>query len=157
MTSRRIEQKKVEAYARALLEAAKYEGRAARDLEQVKHVLKFSPEVMETITSMQGEDDLDLLDKVYSQYKDLLEKSDDTVSVDVTTAVPMDDELREKVREKCRKDFDAPIYLVEHVDPKILGGIVLEAKGQRRDASVRAQLVNIRKTLSSAFIGSDEQ
>ncbi|MDD6693817.1 MAG: F0F1 ATP synthase subunit delta [Atopobiaceae bacterium] len=156
MTGKRIEQKKVEAYTRALLEAAKSEGRAARDLEQVKHVLKFSPEVLETITAMQGEDDFDLLDKVYSEYKGLLDKSDDTVSVDVTTAVPMDDEMRERVREKCRKDFDAPVYLVEHVDPSILGGIILEAKGHRRDASVKAQLINVRKKLSSANMGGDE-
>ena len=156
MTGKRIEQKKVEAYTRALLEAAKSEGRAARDLEQVKHVLKYSPEVLETITAMQGEDDFDLLDKVYSEYKGLLDKSDDTVSVDVTTAVPMDDEMRERVREKCRKDFDAPVYLVEHVDPSILGGIILEAKGHRRDASVKAQLINVRKKLSSANMGGDE-
>ncbi len=156
MTGKRIEQKKVEAYTRALLEAAKSEGRAARDLEQVKHVLKFSPEVLETITAMQGEDDFDLLDKVYSEYKGLLDKSDDTVSVDVTTAVTMDDEMRERVREKCRKDFDAPVYLVEHVDPSILGGIILEAKGHRRDASVKAQLINVRKKLSSANMGGDE-
>lgn len=156
MTGKRIEQKKVEAYTRALLEAAKSEGRAARDLEQVKHVLKFSPEVLETITAMQGEDDFDLLDKVYSEYKGLLDKSDDTVSVDVTTAVPMDDEMRERVREKCRKDFDAPVYLVEHVDPSILGGIILEVKGHRRDASVKAQLINVRKKLSSANMGGDE-
>jgi F-type H+-transporting ATPase subunit delta len=156
MTGKRIEQKKVEAYTRALLEAAKSEGRAARDLEQVKHVLKFSPEVLETITAMQGEDDFDLLDKVYSEYKGLLDKSDDTVSVDVTTAVPMDDEMRERVREKCRKDFDAPVYLVEHADPSILGGIILEAKGHRRDASVKAQLINVRKKLSSANMGGDE-
>ncbi|MEE8703733.1 MAG: F0F1 ATP synthase subunit delta [Olsenella sp.] len=156
MTGKRIEQKKVEAYTRALLEAAKSEGRAARDLEQVKHVLKFSPEVLETITAMQGEDDFDLLGKVYSEYKGLLDKSDDTVSVDVTTAVPMNDEMRERVREKCRKDFDAPVYLVEHVDPSILGGIILEAKGHRRDASVKAQLINVRKKLSSANMGGDE-
>lgn len=157
MSAKRIEQKKVEAYTRALLEAAKSEGRAARDLEQVKHVLKFSPEVLETITAMQGEDDFDLLDKVYSEYKDLVDKSDDTVSVDVTTAVPMDDELRERVRAKCRADFDAPVYLVEHVEPSILGGIILEARGHRRDASIKAQLINIRKTLSAAQLGGVEE
>ena len=156
MSIKQPDEEKAEAYTRALLEAAKSEGRAARDLEQVKHVLKFSPEVLETITAMQGEDDFDLLDKVYSEYKGLLDKSDDTVSVDVTTAVPMDDEMRERVREKCRKDFDAPVYLVEHVDPSILGGIILEAKGHRRDASVKAQLINVRKKLSSANMGGDE-
>jgi len=49
-----------------------------------------------------------------------------------------------------------PVYLVEHVSPDILGGIVLEARGKRYDVSVRAQLANIRKTLTSTFIGGDK-
>ena len=48
-----------------------------------------------------------------------------------------------------------PVYLVEHVEPSILGGIILEAQGQRRDASVKNQLVNIRKRLSATFMGID--
>ena len=48
------------------------------------------------------------------------------------------------------------MYLVERVDPSIIGGIMLEARGKRHDASVRAQLANIRKTLSSSFIGGEE-
>ena len=74
----------------------------------------------------------------------------------VTTAVPLDDDLREKVIAKAEKDLNAPVYLVERVDPSIIGGVVLEARGNRYDASVRAQLANIRKTLSSTFIGSDD-
>ena len=70
--------------------------------------------------------------------------------VTVTTAVAMDDDLREKVLEKARGLFDAAIYLVERIDPAILGGIILEARGQRYDASVRAQLASIRKRLASA-------
>ena len=66
------------------------------------------------------------------------------------------DELRAKVKEKCEHDFQRPVYLVEHVEPKILGGIIIEARGHRRDASVRTHLVNIRKTLSSTFVGGDE-
>ena len=69
----------------------------------------------------------------------------------------MDDDLRQKVRTKAEKYLNAPVYLVERVEPEILGGIVLEAKGNRYDASVKAQLANIRKTLASTFIGSDEQ
>jgi iron complex transport system permease protein len=38
----------------------------------------------------------------------------------------------------------------------ILGGIIIEARGHRRDASVRTHLVNIRKTLSSSYVGGDE-
>lgn len=156
MTSKRAEAEKVEAYARALMEAARSEGRANADLVQWQHARKFSPEVLETLAAMQREDDLDLVAQVAKQYKEYLDAEDKTVSVTVTTAVPMDDDLREKVRAKAEADLKAPVYLVERVDPSIIGGIMLEARGKRHDASVRAQLANIRKTLSSSFIGGEE-
>lgn len=156
MTSKRAEAEKVEAYTRALMEAARSEGRANADLVQWQHARKFSPEVLETLAAMQREDDLDLVAQVAKQYKEYLDAEDKTVSVTVTTAVPMDDDLREKVRAKAETDLKAPVYLVERVDPSIIGGIMLEARGKRHDASVRAQLANIRKTLSSSFIGGEE-
>ena len=78
------------------------------------------------------------------------------VSITVTTAVAMDDDLRAKVRAKVNELYgpDAPMF--EEVDPKILGGIVLEGGGRRYDASVRAQLANVRSTLSSSFMGGDQ-
>lgn len=156
MTSKRAEAEKVEAYTRALMEAARSEGRAYADLVQWQHARKFSPEVLETLAAMQREDDLDLVAQVAKQYKEYLDAEDKTVSVTVTTAVPLDDDLREKVRAKAEADLKAPVYLVERVDPSIIGGIMLEARGKRHDASVRAQLANIRKTLSSSFIGGEE-
>ena len=156
MTSKRAEAEKVEAYTRALMEAARSEGRANADLVQWQHACKFSPEVLETLAAMQREDDLDLVSQVAKQYKEYLDAEDKTVSVTVTTAVPLDDDLREKVRAKAEADLKAPVYLVERVDPSIIGGIMLEARGKRYDASVRAQLANIRKTLSSSFIGGEE-
>lgn len=156
MTSKRAEAEKVEAYTRALMEAARSEGRANADLVQWQHARKFSPEVLETLAAMQREDDLDLVTQVAKQYKEYLDAEDKTVSVTVTTAVPLDDDLREKVRAKAEADLNAPVYLVERVDPSIIGGIILEARGKRYDASVRAQLANIRKTLSSSFIGGEE-
>ena len=156
MTSKRAEAEKVEAYTRALMEAARSEGRANADLVQWQHARKFSPEVLETLAARQREDDLDLVSQVAKQYKEYLDAEDKTVSVTVTTAVPLDDDLREKVRAKAEADLKAPVYLVERVDPSIIGGIMLEARGKRYDASVRAQLANIRKTLSSSFIGGEE-
>lgn len=156
MTSKRAEAEKVEAYTRALMEAARSKGRANADLVQWQHARKFSPEVLETLAAMQREDDLDLVSQVAKQYKEYLDAEDKTVSVTVTTAVPLDDDLREKVRAKAEADLKAPVYLVERVDPSIIGGIMLEARGKRYDASVRAQLANIRKTLSSSFIGGEE-
>ena len=150
------DEEKVEAYTRALLDAARSEGRANADLVQWQHAVKFTPEVLETLTAMREDNDLDLVKDVEHQYKTLVDQDDKTVSVTVTTAVPMDDKLRGEVRAKMEKDLKAPIYLVERVDPSIIGGIVIEERGNRYDASVKAQLVNIRKKLSTSFLGGEE-
>lgn len=156
MKIKAADKQKIEEYARSLLDAAKDEGRAPLDVQQLRHAVKFSPEVLEVLARMKDESDLSLLEQVYGDLKTLLDEKDETVTVDVTTAMRMNADLRRKVHDKCAADFNAPIFLVEHVDPKILGGIIIEAKGHRRDASVRAQLANIRKTLSSSFMGGDE-
>lgn len=150
------DEEKVEAYTRALLDAARSEGRANADLVQWQHAVKFTPEVLETLTAMREDNDLDLVKDVAHQYKTLVDQDDKTVSVTVTTAVPMDDKLRGEVRAKMEKDLKAPIYLVERVDPSIIGGIVIEERGNRYDASVKAQLFNIRKKLSTSFLGGEE-
>jgi F-type H+-transporting ATPase subunit delta len=93
-----------------------------------------SSEIIETIALMDNANEDYLIDQVYREFKERLDNGDLTISVDVTTAVPMGDELRAKVIEKCEQDFDRPVYLVEHVEPKIIGGIIIEARGHRRDA-----------------------
>ena len=157
MSQKRSEQERAEAYARALLETARAEGRANQDLVQWNHAVKFSPEVLETLTAMRREEDSTLIEEIAKQYKEFLDSGDDTVSLTATTAVPMDDELRHAIRERMEAELGEPIYLVERVDPSIIGGIVIEVRGNRYDASVRTQLADIRRTLSSAYIGSDEQ
>ena len=156
MTSRADAKQKIESYARSLLDAARGGGRVEIDPDQLRRALKFLPEVRACLSRMEEEHDLPLMEDVYRDLKNLLESGDDCIRVDVTTAVRMNAQLRGKVRDKCAKDFGAPVFLVEHVDPKILGGIILEARGHRRDASVRAQLVNIRRTLSSSYLGGVE-
>ena len=156
MTLSRKQQAKVEEYSRALLDASRQEGRAYSDLTQWRHAVKFSPEVMNTLTSMQEEDDVDLINEVYAEFKRLVDSDDSIVSVTVTTAVPLDADLRQKVCEKAEDMFHASIYLVERVEPSILGGIILEAQGQRFDASVKTQLSTVRRTLSNAFMGGEE-
>jgi len=156
MTTRRTDTDKIEQYTRMLMDAAAAEGRSAVDLQQLRHAIKFSPEMLETIARMDNANEDDLIGQVYREYKERLDNGDLTISVDVTTAVPLGDELRAAVKLKCEHDFNRPVYLVEHVEPKIIGGIIIEARGHRRDASIRTHLVNIRKTLSSSYVGGDE-
>ena len=155
MATNSNETEKVEAYTRALLDAARGEGRESADLVQWRHAKKFSLEVLETLAAMQKEEDLGLIDKVFERYKALLDADDKTANVTITTDVPMGDELREKARQKAEEQLKVPVYLIERVDPSIIGGVVLETRDKRFDASVRAQLSNIRKTLTTSFNGGE--
>lgn len=72
----------------------------------------------------------------------------DAIHVTVTTAIPMDDALRGRARDAIAPLVGGPFEMDERVDPGILGGVVVSWPGGYRDASVRAQLRRIRRTLA---------
>lgn len=156
MSRSRIEQKRIEAYARVMLDAAKEAGRVERDLSQVEALSRLTPEVRDMLTVLYEQGEQGLIPDIAVVFRQLVNDDESTVPVTVTTATPLDDALREKIKVQCEEDFGLPVFLVEKVDPSIIGGIIVEARNQRRDASVRTQLSNIRSNLSSVFVGGDE-
>lgn len=148
-TSRR-ENRVLETYARALLEAAKAEGRVFTDLDALGALSQASPEILAVVKTMVERDQLDLLPQVAEVYRAMTEDDEDVVGVTVTTAVELDDELRAQIVAMCEEQLGRRVSLIERVDPSIIGGIVLEARGQRRDISVKTQLRAVRKTLGEA-------
>lgn len=154
-TNKDDQNRKVEGYTRALLEAGRAEGRAVADLVQVQHAKKFSPEVLETLGAIQASDDVNLIEDIAATFQELLEKEDNTLTVTVTTTIALDDELRQKIIKKLEDSFNTQIYLIERVNPKILGGIVVEARDHRYDASVKTQLTHIKSRLSSSHVESE--
>ncbi len=149
MPSSRYEDKVLETCARSLMEAAKAEGRVFDDLSRLEALAGASPELMSVIDTLSKRDQLDLLPKVAAVFKAIAEEDEDVVGVTVTTAVALDDELRQAITAKCEKDFGRKVFLIEQVDPSIIGGIVLEARGERRDISVKTQLRVARDTLAT--------
>ena len=73
----------------------------------------------------------------------------------MTTVVELDDALRQTIKSKYAAQFGKDVMLREHVDPSILGGIVLSARGKKIDASVSAQLEQVRVALSSVKTGGE--
>ena len=149
MSTSRYEDKVLETYARSLMEASKAEGRVYADLSKLQEFASASPELLAIIETMSKRDQLDLLPKVATVFKDIAEEDEDVVGVTVTTAIPLDDELRQTITEKCEKDYGRKVFLIEQVDPSIIGGIVLEARGERRDISVKTQLRAAHDTLAT--------
>ena len=67
----------------------------------------------------------------------------------VTTASPLTDELRKKVRDIIDKQgHGGTVELEEHIDPSILGGFVVRLGDQLLDASLNSRLNELRQEFS---------
>ncbi|MFR2951327.1 MAG: ATP synthase F0 subunit B, partial [Collinsella intestinalis] len=95
---------------RTLLEAAKTENRVLENIEPHKADANASPEVLSVLSQMAANGDLDKLGAVLDLYSEMAEGDEATVGVTVTTAVPLDNELRMLVTQKCELDLGRNVF-----------------------------------------------
>jgi len=108
----------------------------------------FSTELLEVFAVMVEREDLPVLSRAFEAYMALAEEALGAVIIDVTTVLPLDDALRKQIKDKYSTEFKDEVLLREHIDPSLIGGIVLSNHGKRIDASVVSQLENARRVLS---------
>lgn len=72
------------------------------------------------------------------------------IAVHAVTAVPLSDDLRQRIVERVRDETGRVVDLTESVEHDIIGGLVLSAGSVVMDASVREQLRDLRSTLVAA-------
>ena len=115
----------------------------------------FDPIVLEVVGYMAAKRDMQLLPRVFHAFDQRLFDNYDLVAVDVTTAVELDDHLRDVIRQKVKDELGKDAIINERVNRDMLGGIVMSAQGKRIDASVRAQLDRARLTLKSTTTNTE--
>ena len=116
-----------------------------------KSVFKDASEIVVSVLAiMASRADIKLFNRVCTAYAKALSNKFNVTVVDVTTAVELDDHLREVITKKASGDFGTSVVLREHIDKSILGGVLLSANGCRLNASVRWQLDNARIALKNS-------
>jgi F-type H+-transporting ATPase subunit delta len=90
---------------------------------------------------------VNLLADAASAYAELVAAEDRILTVEVTTAVELDDAQVEALRERVSAAVGHEANVVATVDPEIIGGLVLKARGVLLDASIRRRLEDIRRAL----------
>ena len=80
-------------------------------------------------------------------FRALYNKDNGVVEATVTTGEKLDEAQRERLIEKLRQMTGKQIDLSEKVDPKVIGGVLLEMNGQRYDNTVRHRLESIRRAM----------
>jgi F-type H+-transporting ATPase subunit delta len=69
------------------------------------------------------------------------------VSVSLTTAISIDDNLRKKIVEMINTAYKADVKMTESVNKNILGGFKLQIEDKLLDASVSTSLNKLKREL----------
>ena len=99
--------------------------------------------------------EIEKLVRVIDAYGAELEAKLNISVVDVTTAVELDDHLRELITKKAEADLESKVVLREHIDKSLLGGIRMTSGTTRIDASLKTQLEHARSVLKQTTDGGE--
>lgn len=91
----------------------------------------------------------ELLADVARGYNEQFDALSGVEKVVVTTAVPLDEEMRAKVMSKILSFSNKKITIENIVNPDILGGFVLRMGDKQYNASVAARLSGLKRELSN--------
>jgi ATP synthase F1 delta subunit len=86
--------------------------------------------------------------RIKARYEELWEEENKLLPVEVTSAIDLDSSTVQHIGERIREQTGRTVELSSHVDPGILGGIVLRVGNVILDASIRNRLNQFRKQVA---------
>ena len=90
-----------------------------------------------------------ILKAIASEYNNLFDKMNGMEVAKVTTAIPMDDEMKGKVLSKILTFSNKKIIIENIIDPSIIGGFILRIGDQQYNASIANRLRVLKRELSN--------
>lgn len=91
----------------------------------------------------------EILSDIATEYNKLFEEMNGVEVAKVTTAVPLDEEMKAKVLSKILTFSNKKINIENIVDPAIIGGFILRIGDQQYNASVANRLQVLKRELSN--------
>ena len=91
---------------------------------------------------------LDLLSMVAKNFIDSYQKIKGKITATVTSAVPLNNQVINEILDIAKKMTDLQVELKNNIDPKIIGGFILNVGDLQINASVANQLENLGSTLT---------
>jgi len=88
---------------------------------------------------------LTILENIAKQYTIIFDHHKGTQIAKVTSAVPLTDDVKEKVLDKVKDIIGKKVTLENIVDPSIIGGFILRVGDKQYDASISGKMNNLRR------------
>lgn len=91
---------------------------------------------------------LDIIADIADEYQRLLDSYHGIERAEVTTAIPLGDEAKQKLTGYLSAIVDKRVSLRAETDPGIIGGITVRIGGKLLDGSTRSKLVALKRELT---------
>ena len=91
-----------------------------------------------------------VLFRIRQEYERLWDEHNRTLPVEITSAIALDEQTTESLGHAIGERTGRIVTLSAHVDPDILGGIVVRIGNSILDASIRNRLEQLRTQVASA-------
>jgi F-type H+-transporting ATPase subunit delta len=104
--------------------------------------------LLDTLLVLNAKGRSSMIGALYERYRLALQRVRGGIDVLITSAVPLTDGSRERLRQMLAHRTGLSPQLVEKVDESLLGGLVVQIGDQRLDCSVSHRLHRLREALS---------
>ena len=93
---------------------------------------------------------LSMIGKIADEYQRLLDSSRGIEQAEVTTAIPLNDEDKQRLAERISTLVGKKVVVKPEVDSRLIGGIVARVGDKLLDGSTRSKLAALREELAGA-------
>lgn len=88
--------------------------------------------------------------RIRRRFESLWERQMKILPVEITSATPLDEATVTQIGDRIGQQTGETVRLTSTVNPEILGGIIVRVGNQILDASIRARLERLRRTVATA-------
>ena len=135
-------------YAEALYEAAVDAGAVPQVAADVEAFADANPLVQNFLQVLVERGRIAEFLEIAEAFRERVARAEARLDVEAVTAIPLPDDLRERIVERLQAKTNATIELTESVDPDVVGGLVLRVGEVVVDGSVRNRIEELRRELS---------
>lgn len=126
-----------------------------RKVKAIKEVLPdISPTARNLVAVVVSKGLTERLPRIEQEFVQLVDKHRGIERVSVTSAIPLDDQEKQRISKFVEELTGKKVVLDAQVDASILGGLLIKVGDRVMDGSVRSKLDNLRGELERAPVGS---
>ena len=112
---------------------------------------KIHPKLLKFLSFLVDKGRINKVRSIATAFARMVSEHYGVLEVEVITARELQEEQKNRLKEKLQQHFHIEVDPLEEIDPSIIGGLVLVAGNQMLDDSIKGNLKNLKEKLLSVY------